>query len=365
VADFVDYYKLLEVARNATEDEINKQHIYLFRTWQSRQNLPTQELQREAEDMMRNLASAKNILLDKHKRKQFDRELANYERIPSEPLQHQPIPIPKTPEPIQPLPIPIRQPIKGIYKLFFVLGVIAAFLQIVDLSSSYYYDRFVIPDRIVSSEAGVRVVDEIKKLKKADPKTFRQLQTLVADNRALLEKPEDSTAIQRFGTELQSLLSKPQGKDLREAIKRMDAIQNSNPQGKPIAITAMNYALGKTLLTAIPKGKVIPDVSQRVGSTIDKLVKIHSQSQDRAVLWQNRTLIAAGEQLKQVSDTKQAYGIVQTAVIRMTIEEPNNELFKELANNVANVKNEEQVGKLVGSFKVLTDAAKSNPHNSL
>ena len=84
MADFVDFYQLLEISTTASEEEIK----YAIRAGRSqakiRSNHPTQEKRSEGEQKMSNIKKAEKILLDSASRKQYDVDLAKFHFSQSE-----------------------------------------------------------------------------------------------------------------------------------------------------------------------------------------------------------------------------------------------------------------------------------------
>lgn len=71
--DPVDYYELLGVQENADSEAITKAILDQRRTWVRRQNAPSVERQREAEDKLHAIAAAEAELLDADRRAAYDR----------------------------------------------------------------------------------------------------------------------------------------------------------------------------------------------------------------------------------------------------------------------------------------------------
>lgn len=71
----VDYYKLLEISRNASFDEISQAIRKTRRLWNNRANSPDSSIRAEAEQHVREVAEAEKTLLDNAKREAYDREL--------------------------------------------------------------------------------------------------------------------------------------------------------------------------------------------------------------------------------------------------------------------------------------------------
>jgi tetratricopeptide (TPR) repeat protein len=78
VTSFVNYYELLEVSSQATAEQIKDAIKRQRRTWIKRQQAPSIERQREAEDRVRMIDGAEATLLDPDSRAAFDRQLAAY-----------------------------------------------------------------------------------------------------------------------------------------------------------------------------------------------------------------------------------------------------------------------------------------------
>ncbi len=86
----MDYYKLLEITRTASEDEIREAIKKQRRNWNQRANSPKAEIRAQAEKNVAQIREAEKILLDSAKRASYDRELVN------QPVQQ----APATPEPV-------------------------------------------------------------------------------------------------------------------------------------------------------------------------------------------------------------------------------------------------------------------------
>ncbi|MCP3877297.1 MAG: DnaJ domain-containing protein [Sulfitobacter sp.] len=74
----VNYYEVLEVSKEANDDQIAEAVKKMRRVWAKRQGLADQERRHEAELRMKHIAEAERTLLDAAKRSQFDTKLANY-----------------------------------------------------------------------------------------------------------------------------------------------------------------------------------------------------------------------------------------------------------------------------------------------
>ncbi|GCA89459.1 MAG: DnaJ domain-containing protein [Microcystis sp. M54BS1] len=72
-----DYYKLLDIQKEASEQEIEQAIRKQTRRWLGQQNHPDQQRRQEAERVMKELEEAKTILLDPINRQKYDRDLAN------------------------------------------------------------------------------------------------------------------------------------------------------------------------------------------------------------------------------------------------------------------------------------------------
>ncbi|WP_420120070.1 hypothetical protein [Nakamurella sp.] len=68
-----DFYELLDLDPDADEDAVRQAILDQRRTWVRRQNAPTVERQRQAEDRVRQIAAAEETLLDKDRRAAYDR----------------------------------------------------------------------------------------------------------------------------------------------------------------------------------------------------------------------------------------------------------------------------------------------------
>lgn len=67
-----DYYKILEVDKNATPDEIKKAYRKLALKWHPDKNTSSEEQKVLAENMFKDIGEAYAILSDERKRNQFD-----------------------------------------------------------------------------------------------------------------------------------------------------------------------------------------------------------------------------------------------------------------------------------------------------
>jgi hypothetical protein len=256
--------------------------------------------------------------------------------------------------------------VKRIYTILFVLGVLFTLLDMYELSRGYYKDRFLMPDRLVETDSGRGVTTEIKKLEKADPETYKELQTLVDENRDLLKNIEDRNKTNdyiTYETKLRMFLGKPQAKGVADAIKRLQSVQSYQGE-RGIYIISYNLAFAKILLASIPEGAAKPIAAPpSAGSDINDLAKTNSTSQDQDVLRQNERLIQLGEQLKN-PDVKMAFGAAQSAFNELAAEYPQNKQFAAVQKAIAAVRTDDQAQKLLNEIKVMTEAAKNNPHNN-
>lgn len=79
INDFVDYYEILHVDKTASDEEIKKAYSNLAKEYHpDKQYGKSDEEKAEAEEKMRQLNEAKDILLDKNKRKIFDEKRNQY-----------------------------------------------------------------------------------------------------------------------------------------------------------------------------------------------------------------------------------------------------------------------------------------------
>lgn len=104
--DAVDFYQLLDLAPDADEDAVRRAVLDQRRTWVRRQNAPTVERQRQAEDQVRLIAAAEETLLDPAKRAAYDRSRGAPEPAPARVVLDKPAapPVPPTSGPSQPAP---------------------------------------------------------------------------------------------------------------------------------------------------------------------------------------------------------------------------------------------------------------------
>lgn len=84
MANFLDFYQLLEISRTASEAEIRDAIKSGRKQATFRQNHPRQEKRAEAEQKMSNIAKAEKTLLDGLSRKDYDVELAKFQSSQSE-----------------------------------------------------------------------------------------------------------------------------------------------------------------------------------------------------------------------------------------------------------------------------------------
>lgn len=73
-----DYYKLLDLPRTASEEEIEKARKEKVRIWRNRENSPDISVRHEAEQAMKQLGEVRDILLSPSKRAEYDSQLAAY-----------------------------------------------------------------------------------------------------------------------------------------------------------------------------------------------------------------------------------------------------------------------------------------------
>lgn len=73
----VNYYKILDINKDAQEDEIKEALKEKKRLWTQRQNAPKPEQQQQASTNLRLVPEIEEILLDKQKRKEYDGKLQN------------------------------------------------------------------------------------------------------------------------------------------------------------------------------------------------------------------------------------------------------------------------------------------------
>jgi tetratricopeptide (TPR) repeat protein len=73
----INFYRELNVAQTAPEDEIRKAINRELRVWSNRTNAPQIERRQEAERMVKTLEDAEATLLDSTKRAEYDRQLRN------------------------------------------------------------------------------------------------------------------------------------------------------------------------------------------------------------------------------------------------------------------------------------------------
>ena len=77
--EFVNYYEILNIKEDATDEEIKKAYRKLSKEYHPDTNKDkSEEEQKEAEDMFRLITKAKEILLNKETREKFDEELKKH-----------------------------------------------------------------------------------------------------------------------------------------------------------------------------------------------------------------------------------------------------------------------------------------------
>lgn len=77
--EFVNYYEILNIKEDATDEEIKKAYRKLSKEYHPDTNKDkSEEEQKEAEDMFRLITKAKEILLNKQEREKFDEELKKH-----------------------------------------------------------------------------------------------------------------------------------------------------------------------------------------------------------------------------------------------------------------------------------------------
>lgn len=77
--EFVNYYEILNIKEDATDEEIKKAYRKLSKEYHPDINKDkSEEEQKEAEDMFRLITKAKEILLNKETREKFDEELKKH-----------------------------------------------------------------------------------------------------------------------------------------------------------------------------------------------------------------------------------------------------------------------------------------------
>ncbi len=72
----VNYYELLEIAQNASKDEISSAIRKMRRVWNNRANNPDGRIRAEAEQHIREIAEAEQILLDDSSRREYNQKLS-------------------------------------------------------------------------------------------------------------------------------------------------------------------------------------------------------------------------------------------------------------------------------------------------
>lgn len=73
-----NYYEILDVSPDGSVDEIQKKLYQQMRIWSHRTNAPQMERRQEAERMVRLLEEIEEILLDEHRRAEYDQQLQDY-----------------------------------------------------------------------------------------------------------------------------------------------------------------------------------------------------------------------------------------------------------------------------------------------
>jgi len=84
-----NYYSLLGIESDVSEESIREAIKKERRRWNQRSSHPKQEIRTEAEQRVRQIAEAENILLDTTKREQYDKKLSNSSERES---SHMPLP---------------------------------------------------------------------------------------------------------------------------------------------------------------------------------------------------------------------------------------------------------------------------------
>jgi tetratricopeptide (TPR) repeat protein len=77
-AEFVNYYVVLGIDQAASAEQVKAAIKQQRGLWVPRQQAPSRELQREAEDQLANIRAAEKLLLDPAKRAKHDREIDEY-----------------------------------------------------------------------------------------------------------------------------------------------------------------------------------------------------------------------------------------------------------------------------------------------
>lgn len=85
----INYYDVIGVSRNASEEEIDAKIKAEMTKWRKRVNAPTPEKRREAEEKQELILEAEEILLDPEKRNTYDQELMRQQNTQNQ--QSQPI----------------------------------------------------------------------------------------------------------------------------------------------------------------------------------------------------------------------------------------------------------------------------------
>ena len=78
----VNYYVLLDISQNADESAVRKAIKNERRRWSQRTSHPKQEIRTEAEQKVREIAEAENVLLDPNKRAQYNQTLTTNPQSP-------------------------------------------------------------------------------------------------------------------------------------------------------------------------------------------------------------------------------------------------------------------------------------------
>ena len=79
----VNYYDLLEIPQNATEEQIREAIKKCRRTWNNRANNPDGKIRADAEQHVHDIAEAEKVLLDPTQRNKYDYDLAHAPKISS------------------------------------------------------------------------------------------------------------------------------------------------------------------------------------------------------------------------------------------------------------------------------------------
>jgi len=95
-----NYYEILEVEPNASEEKIKEQYLFLVQAWHP-DKFPRADQKARAEAITKDLNAAYDVLRNPAKRAEYDRKLQSSKK--TEPRQAPPPPAPHRPAPVPPI----------------------------------------------------------------------------------------------------------------------------------------------------------------------------------------------------------------------------------------------------------------------